>query len=301
MREVLDRAGRDEANGVAVGGERMGRASSGWGELPVSEAPATVAQLPRELKPGVYWLGECLGVPYGETMLHAYSSVYLIAGDRDSALVEGGHPHDLEVLDGQLEELFAVGVPVPRYLFATHTETPHCAGFGRILARFPEAEVVGDVTDLHLISPEYADRMRPLAPGDSIDLGGTELRVVEAVFRDFIHTRWAFDTRSRVLFTGDGLAYSHYHEAGQCARVAEEVPELDLPDMTALFSELAFYWTRFNDIEPYIARLDALVFDELEAVAIAPTHGLPVMDPKATLPLVREGLRISANTALDKI
>jgi flavorubredoxin len=146
------------------------------------------------------------------------------------------------------------------------------------------------------VFPELIDRFRPMAVGDSLDLGGTEFVIVEAVFRDYIYTRWGFDTRRRILFTGDGFAYSHYHAAGQCGQVAEEVPELDLPDMTSLFSELAFTWTRYVDIEPYIERLDELLFDELKVETVAPTHGLPITDPKRTMAAVRHGLRLGSES-----
>lgn len=246
--------------------------------------------LPREIAAGLHWLGDCLKYNYDGTKLHAYNSVYLVSGDEASALVEGGHPADLPLIEQQVDSLLESGAPPLKYLFTTHYETPHCAGFGRLLERYPEAVCVGDVSDLHLTFPSYADRLRPAAVGERIDLGGAELVTVPAVIRDYAYTRWAFDTRSRTLFTGDGLAYTHYHEVGHCGSLAEEVPELDLPDMTALFAELAFYWTRFTDIEPYIEWLDRMV-DELGVEMIAPTHGLPIGDLQATLPRVYDGLR----------
>jgi len=35
-----------------------------------------------------------------------------------------------------------------------------------------------------------------------------------------------------------------------------EPDHLPLPEMTALFAEFAFYWTRFADVEPFIDALD---------------------------------------------
>ena len=169
------------------------------------------------------------------------------------------------MLERQLEELFAAGASPLEYVFATHTETAHSTGIGRVLQHYPAAVVVGDVSDLHLVFPECADRLRPLVPGQRIDLGGTELLAVDAVFRDMHTTRWAFDTSRKVLFTSDGMAHTHYHLAGHCGSFAEEAPDLALPDMTALFAEYAFAWTRFSDVEPYIARMDELIFRELGA------------------------------------
>jgi hypothetical protein len=59
--------------------------------------------------------------------------------------------------------------------------------------------------------------------------------------------------------------------------------------MTGLFADLALYWTRFTDMTPYIERLNALL-TELRVARIAPTHGLPILEPEATVPAVLDGL-----------
>lgn len=258
-----------------------------------AEAP-TSEPLPREIAPGLFWLGGCLTIPYQDTVLHGYNSVYLLAGDDCSMLIEGGHPEHLALVERQIEDLLGGGLPELRHVFVTHTETPHSAGLGRILDHYPDVEVHGDVIDLHLVFPQHRGRFHMMDPGDSLDLGGTEFVAVEAVLRDMAYTRWGFDTRGRTLFPGDGFAYSHYHEVGHCGALAEEAVGLDLPDMTALFADLALYWTRFSDMEPYISRLDAMLFDELGVELIAPTHGLPISDLRATVPIVYEGLRAGA-------
>lgn len=254
----------------------------------------SAAGLPRELAEGLFWLGDCILNPFEGRILHGYHSSYLVTGTECSLLVEAGHPKDLPVLEGQLAALLGAGLPELRYIFTTHAETPHCGGMGRLLAEYPEAVACGDMSDLHLVFPQFADRLLQLEPGDTLDLGGTSFQIQESVFRDYAHSRWGFDTRRKALFTGDGFAYSHYHEAGMCGHVAEEVPELEIPEMTAVFAELALYWTRFVDLEPYIDRLDELVFDELAAELVCPTHGLPITDPRATFPRVRDGLRQGA-------
>ena len=38
-------------------------------------------------------------------------------------------------------------------------------------------------------------------------------------------------------------------------------------------------WTRHVDIEPYIDRLNEFIFDGLDVQIIAPTHGLPILNP----------------------
>jgi flavorubredoxin len=181
--------------------------------------------------------------------------------------------------------------PEVKYVFATHSEMAHSGGIGLMLDRFEGAWALGDVSDHHLVFPQFADRLRFADPGERFDLGGTELVVVEGVFRDLVHSRWFFETRSRVLFPGDGFAFSHYHDDGACGCLAEEAPNVSIVSNMARFAKAAFHWTQFVDIEPYIDRLDTLIFEELEASMIASTHGLPIGDPAATMPVVREGFR----------
>jgi flavorubredoxin len=246
---------------------------------------------PIELAPDLFWLSECVEVEYRGQLLHGGISGYLVAGEEHSALVEVGFTHVPVVLD-QVDALIEErDLPAVRYVFVTHSEVPHCGGVGHALARYPDAVAYGGVGDLHLVFPGFADRFRRCEPGESLDLGGTELLVVEGVFRDMPYTRWAFDTRRRVLFPGDGFAFTHEHDARHCGHLAEEVPSLDIPSMMAIFAVAAFHWVEYVDIEPYLVRQDEIVFDELGAELIAPTHGLPIGDPERTLPDVREGLR----------
>lgn len=260
---------------------------------------STPNPLPRELAPGLFWLGECLPVPFEDRVLHGYNSVFLVAGEDRSVLVEAGLTSDIPSIQRQIRGLLRRGVPDIEYLFITHNEIPHAGGIGRLHEQFPNAVVCGDVTDLHLVFPELADRVLPLDPGDSLDLGGTRLEVTEAVFRDLVTTRWAFDTRRKALFAGDGFSYSHYHEDGHCGRIAEEAESLDVADQVALFAMAAFYWTQFVSIEPYIDRLDELLFDKFDVQLIAPTHGLPIANPRATLPEIRRGLRLGSQMETD--
>ena len=157
-----------------------------------------------------------------------------------------------------------------------------------MLKTFPDALLYGDVSDYHLAFPQYEHRMRSMKEGDEIDLGGRSLMAVEPVIRDLRTTWWGFDTKERVLFPGDGFAYSHYHEDGHCGLVAEEAVSLDLPDVSSTFADLALFWTKFADMNVYCDRLDHLI-ERLDVKIIAPTHGLPITDVKATVPKVQAG------------
>ncbi|CUR58411.1 conserved hypothetical protein [metagenome] len=250
--------------------------------------------LPREIVTGVHWLGACQG--YSE--LHGYNSTYLAVGENASAIIECGAGASYPHVIAQLEAVEAIGIPPVKYIFTTHQEVPHSGSLGLLLERFPEAVACGPVAEFHLVFPEFEDRLVEMEIGESVDLGGTTIDVLEAPFRDYLYTRWYFDSTKKVIFTGDGFAYSHYHGAGHCGHVAEEVPELALPEMTARFAENAFWWTTHVDIEPYVARLEWLL-ETTGAKTLAPTHGLPVLDIPKTLPELIKGLRLMSKVTAD--
>jgi flavorubredoxin len=253
---------------------------------------------PVELVPGVFWLGECVEVPYKGQLLHSGISIYLVAGEERSAIVDAGLTHIPVVMSQITKVLDEHDLPPVEYLFITHSEVPHCGGIGHFLQRFPKAQAYGGVGDLHLVFPQFADRLHTCEPGDRFDLGGTDIQIVEAVFRDMPYTRWMFDTSRRFLFAGDGFSFSHEHDARHCGHLTEDVPDLDIEGMMALFAIAAFNWVEYVDIEPYLERLEALVLNELGTEMIGPTHGLPIGDPRATLPKIGEGLRsVSRNVS----
>ena len=251
--------------------------------------------LPRKLAPGIFWLGGCLRQPYKGLVFHSYNSVYVIAGEERSLVVETGFPSDIDLIEDQLDEIAEL-IPPVEYVFATHPETPHAGGVGRLLTKYPTAVAIGGVQDLHLVFPQLADRIEvPTQATLNYDLGARTFSIVAGVIRDLMPTYWGFDDVARALFPGDGFAYSHYHTDGHCGLVAEEAISLDLPDMTALFAELALYWTRVTDVEPYLTELDSLL-DRLDVQLIGPTHGLPIIDLPRTVPEVREGFRLGARS-----
>ena len=245
--------------------------------------------LPRELAPGVFWLGDCLEQPFKGKIYHAYNAAFLVIGSKSSLLVETGHPKDFPLIEKQMSDVLSNKNAPLRHLFLTHQETPHSGGLGRMLRRFPELTIHGDISDYHLAFPEYADILRPMEVGDSIDLGDRLFVAAEPVVRDMRTSLWGFDSGEKVLFPGDGFAYSHYHWDGHCGQIAEEAESLDLKDVSAVFAERALYWTMFVDMNIYVERMYALL-NELGVKAIAPTHGLPILDLETTVPLAMEGL-----------
>jgi flavorubredoxin len=246
--------------------------------------------LPRELAPGLFWLGSCYPINFQGTVVHNNNAIFLIAGERHSALIETGVAWETQiVLDQVASVLERPGIPPLRFIFETHAEQGHSGALALLLNRYPTARVHGDITDYHLVFPEFAYRATFADPGDRFDLGGREIVVVESVFRDLVTSRWYFDTGSAALFPGDGFAYAHFHDDHACGLLAEEAESVDLPQQMVYFAMSAFHWTQFVDLEPYVDRLERLIFDGLGAKMVLSTHGLPISDPVATMPKVRAG------------
>ncbi len=257
-------------------------------------------KLPRELAPGVTWIGNCIAVQHGPVWIHSNSALYVISGSKETLLYDTGHPKDWEVIEAQLDGLLAGGIAPVHHLFPSHVEPVHAGNLGRLMERFPDALVRGDVRDYHLVYPEFADRLVSAEVGDQIDLGGRTIEVMKAVFHDSLTTRWLYDPVGRTLFTSDGFAYLHYHGQHQCGRTAEEMPDLPVKELTGFYGEFAFYWTRFVDIEPHIAELERLLA-RCDIAVIAPGHGSPILDPAATFPKIVDGMRFARGASRAEI
>jgi glyoxylase-like metal-dependent hydrolase (beta-lactamase superfamily II) len=146
--------------------------------------------MPRELADGVFWLGDCLEQRAKGKIYHSYNAAFLLCGTEASMLIETGHPKDFPIIERQLRSLLVGRAPL-KYLFVTHQETPHSGELGRVLARYPEAILCGDMSDYHLAFPQFADRMLPMISGDDPERaanhaeasGGTALRQLGAGVR----------------------------------------------------------------------------------------------------------------------
>jgi flavorubredoxin len=246
--------------------------------------------LPREIAPGVFWIGGCLTQKFKGREYHGYNAAFIVTGSEASLLVETGHPKDFPAVEDHIRKVMArPGVAPLKHIFITHQETPHSGGLGRVLDKYPGLDIWGDVSDYHLAFPQHAHLLHFMTEGDAIDLGDRKFVAVEPVVRDLRTTWWGFDDKTRTLFPGDGFAYSHYHWDGHCGLVAEEATSLDLADVSAVFAERALYWTTMVDMNLYVDRL-VDVMTKLGVQVVAPTHGLPVTDLPRTFPKIKDGL-----------
>ena len=240
----------------------------------------------RPIADGVHWLGGCLSAfGHGEEV-HYHVNAYLVIGRHRTALVDTGDPAHRALVLAQLDEALA-GRPLD-YLVPTHPEIPHAGNLPALLERYPDALVVGETRDYHLHFPEHAHRLRPLATGESLDLGGRELTLLPAHIRDLENTTWAWDSGAGVLFVSDGFSFIHdvpgpddedepVHRPGQCRLLSGEMPEPPSVAQAAYGTGRALYWTKFVDVSDAFGAIER-VLDAHPTAFIGPAHGNVIDD-----------------------
>jgi flavorubredoxin len=226
---------------------------------------------------------------------HVYVNAYLIVGSRKTLMVETGHAAQWDVICEQLDKV--LGSRPLDYIFPTHQEIPHAGNLGRLLERYPQAVAVGEVRDYHLHFPAIErSRFVRKRPGDLIDLGDATFKVMPSLWHDLPSTLWGYTSPANVIFTVDALEYSHFHGCGHCGLVSCEIAETDMPESRIIGGFIGYIRMR-----PRIEAMHRWV-DELHAVALAPSHGAPVVGnvPAALKKLLDEAARagLDADDAL---
>jgi hypothetical protein len=255
------------------------------------------SRLPREIAPNIVWLGGCLSRVINGQELHSHSSCYLIRGTERSLLVDTGRPGNwAEVSDGLDRYL---GDRPLDFIFPTHPELPHSGNLGRLIERYPDVVIFGDVRDYHLFYPTSESRLESRPFGFEVDLGGGyRFEVVEAVVRDLPNTQWGYEHSQRVLFSADGFAFMHSagaededdptHLPGECGLLTSELGGPVNLEYAAFYTGSAIYWTRFiDDSDELFGRLAALL-EEHPASVIAPGHGNVVDTVDEAVPVMKQ-------------
>jgi flavorubredoxin len=263
------------------------------------------AMPPREIAPGIHWLGGCLQTISGGPGVHYHVSTYLVVGDRASLLVDTGDPIHWEQIDAALPDLLR-DAPLD-YVFPTHPELPHAGNLPRLHERYPDISVVGDVRDFHIHYPELTPNLVTYRAGDRIDLGGRTIEFVPALVRDLPNSLWAVETATGTLFVSDGFAYIHGcpdeiddetpppHEPGQCQLTSVELEALDIGptvEQAAYGTARSLYWTRFVDLTSTFDEIETLVADHSVEI-VAPAHGNVITDVARLMPIMLEAHRLT--------
>jgi hypothetical protein len=266
---------------------------------------ATVYNDPREIAPGVWWIPLCLERIKSGIEVHLHNSLYLIAGSEKTLLFDGGMPHAWEGIQKSLKVV--LGDRPLDYIVPSHPELAHCGCVPQLMAKYPNAELLGDRRDYPRFFPKFADRMFERAIGSEIDLGSHKFVFVDAIIKDLPSTQWGYERTQQVLFVGDGFAYSHQqpldgedeatHAPGECVLCASEVGRPPSKESVVWITKSALYWTRFVEMDRFLLEPFKLLLEEHPTRLVAPAHGA-VIDDLELLWTVWDALRQSYDPAL---
>ena len=163
---------------------------------------------PREIRPGVYWVGaidwdrrlfdSLIPLPDGTS----YNS-YLVRGSEKTALIDTVDPTMEGMLTNHLNQLEVKNLD---YVVANHAEQDHSGTIPRVLEKYPQAKVVctakckGMLMDLLLI-PD--DRFMTVDDKETISLGDRTLEFIHAPWVHWPETMLTYLKEDRILFPCD--------------------------------------------------------------------------------------------------
>lgn len=255
----------------------------------------------REIAEGIWWLPQCLVTPVSGVVTHVHAAQYLIIGSERTLLWDTGFAPQWPDLTRCLDELLQ-GRPLD-YIAPSHPEVIHCSNASRLLEKYPESRIVGDVRDYPFFWPEYADRLEEHPAGSELDLGGHRFEFVDAVIKDLPSSQWGYESSQQVLFVADGFAYSHQppadddddhptHSPGECTMLSSELPGEPGPEQIVWITKAALYWTRFVKMDTFLSEFERLLAEHPTRL-VAPAHGAVINDINKTLWTIWDALRLA--------
>lgn len=205
---------------------------------------------PREIKPGIYWVG---AVDWDRRLFDAliplpdgtsYNS-YLIKGSEKTALIDTVDAVMPDILLNNLEHL---GIDRIDYVITNHAEQDHSGALPEVLTRYPEAKVActprcqGMLVDL-MLAPE--ERIIVVEDRETISLGNWTLEFIHAPWVHWPETMVSYLREEKILFScdffGSHLATSDLFVAdeGQLYEAAKRYyAEIMMPFRTSLQKNL---------------------------------------------------------------
>src|SRR3989304_9177103 len=199
---------------------------------------------PKEIKPGVYWVGavdwdrrvfdSLIPLPDGTSY-----NAYLIKGTDKTALVDTVDPSMVSILMSHLKDVDSID-----FIISNHAEQDHSGAIPHILERYKDARVITTPKGKGLLAEHlHLDNERIITVNDreTLSLGDKTL--------EFIHTPWVhwpetmvtYLREDRILFScdlfGSHLAVSDlfYHEEWKVCEAAKRYyAEVMMPFRTTI-------------------------------------------------------------------
>lgn len=200
----------------------------------------------------------------------SYNS-YLVKGTKKTALIDTVNPgfeEELEVKINMVSDLEKLD-----YLIMNHAEPDHANAIRFILEKAPNALFVTTEKGINMARlyhelPEA--RIRTVAEGDSLDLGGKTLRFIEAPWLHWPETMFTYLPEDKVLFPCDFFG----------AHTAQGIYDEDIEEL------ISFAKRYYGEIMMPFGKMGAKALEkikDLDIRIIAPSHGPIYKNPKRIL------------------
>ncbi|MFP4646952.1 MAG: FprA family A-type flavoprotein [Candidatus Acetothermia bacterium] len=228
-----------------------------------------------EISPDVYWVGvrdwdrkffdKLIPLPEGTS----YNS-YFIQGGEKTALVDTVNPGFEEDLEEKIDQI--ADPQEIDFLIMNHAEPDHANGLSHILSLTENAEILATEKGKEMALSLYdlpADSFRTVEDGDSIDLGGKNLRFVEAPWLHWPETMFTYLEEEGILFPCDFFGAHLATPKLYADQLQGDYP----PQAKDYFGEIMM---------PFRPRAKKALekIEDLEINMIAPSHGVLYRDPK---------------------
>jgi len=225
-----------------------------------------------EISKGVYWVGvrdwnrrlfdALIPLPKGTTY-----NAYLVIGSSKKALIDTVNPGFEKELDERIRQVVDPGEL--DYVIMNHAEPDHAGSIPYIMSINSKARLVTTSRGAKLAQTFYKvpeERIKVVADGESIDLGGKTLRFIEAPMLHWPETMFTYVPENKALFPCDFFGL----------HVAEGLYDDEVDDMIVFaqryFGEIMMPF-RFN------AQKAMEKIKDLDIQMIAPSHGPIHKDP----------------------
>jgi flavorubredoxin len=221
---------------------------------------------PREIKPGIYWVGaidwdrrlfDCL-IPLPDGTSY---NAFLVRGSDKTALIDTVDPTMQRTLLDNLDQL---GVNNIDYIIANHAEPDHSGTIPQVLEKYPAATVLATprckdmLIDLLMIPEE---RLTTVNDGETIRLGDRTLEFIHIPWVHWPETMATYLKEDRILFPcdffGSHLATSDLYVTDQ-GRVYEAAKRY--------YAEIMMPFR--NNVQKNLTKISDYAID-----IIAPSHG----------------------------
>jgi flavorubredoxin len=234
---------------------------------------------PRNIVPDVYYVGApdfdrrlfdaLIPLPDGTSY-----NAYLVSGRDKVALIDTVEPAKLHVLETYLADVRKID-----YVISDHTEQDHSGSIPWVLERYPQAQLLSSEPARSMLADHLgldAAKIRTVADGERLALGGKTLRFIYTPWVHWPETMSTYLEEDRILFSCDWFG-SHI-----------AATDLFVDGVACILAEAKRYYAEIMMPFRKIVQKNLDKIKDLEIRMIAPSHGPIHRDPASIIAAYRD-------------